>query len=338
MREFLLTITAAVSRPTEITFIVSESKSAPGWNRVKDNPTKLVRTFSNKQPREVYFSATDQLPTDSPLLNENGSNLMTVDLSSELDGVAGVMNPDSQYYVHAYADAKHIASSEQITTADYPSSLPEQYDGNTTESATDTLSISNFNWGTQMWNRGERIPATYNASAGELQRHTVEVRQGEFALFAERFMLPADADDTYSSNTSICSGNTPQNRPPTKISYSADIHTGNDVNIRVDLVDTNTDTNKTLRQLTPPNPPNVPAVLFRNASQISSDKQEEVDDLMISPKFVIDNELTKPGVAQRVAQEGLVLTIYPLLTCAKPPIYANDFTDPIYGVVRVITQ
>ncbi len=342
-----------LTQDAEITFIVSESASVPSWNSVEENPAKLVRTFSNTQPqREVYFSATDQLPLDSPLL-ASGSNTISVDLSADPDGgvadggvadggvadggVAGVMNPRSQYYVHAYAEARHIASSEPIITANYPQALPAQYDSSTQGVASDQQhSIAQFSWGMQMWDRGDRTPATYAGFPDKRQRHTIEVRKGEFALLAERFMLPVDAEDSASS-WSVCPNSA---KPIMRISYallSIYEHTGAFTGGTADLSRLRlvvTDRNTTTRIF---GSSWVPAVLFQNTSEITANKRDEVDDLMISSKSLIDQLLSKPAVTQNFARDGLVLILSKTSTCFNSS-YGYGFKDEVLGVVRVVTQ
>ncbi len=251
------------------------------------------------------------------------------------------MNPASTYYVHAYADAKHIASSAPITTADYPQ-LPAQYNNQTPANDDDgnpieAYSRDQFNWGTQMWDRGERTPATYSVLADEPQRHTVEVRRGEFALLPERFILPVDADDS-PQQSPLCINS---NRPTTKVPYTLRPiyeHSRDTVGSFsvFQLVSTDRNGAGTMRMFGDGNSLE-PAVLFRNASEIPANKRDEVDDLMISPKFLIDKVFTNSDVAQRFAQDGLILIVSRTPSCSNGA-FTYGYNNLVFGVVRVITQ
>ncbi len=135
MREFLLTVSPNGSGT--ITFVASDSASAPVWGTVENNAAKITRTFSGSS-RKIYFSLTNAYDG-----TWDRSNQATIDLSQPGSAgeaeetrtqAPGVMIPGESYYVHAYLGGATVGSSTAVTLLSQPSDgdLPKQIDSTST--------------------------------------------------------------------------------------------------------------------------------------------------------------------------------------------------------------
>ncbi len=214
MREFLLTITAAVSRPKEISFIVGESSTPPPWSEVAQHPAKITRTFRPEQnqqqnpqqnQRRVYFSATEKFPASDIRYDSNGNAVFTairVDLSQAGGGSAeaaytraqapGIMVPGETYYVHAYASGRSVAT-HAVRLENYPtdsSTFARQVGGAAPDDRAGggTVNLTEFIWGMKGWKGtdGQYVPI--------IEADEIEAKKGEIFFIPLRTRSPDDWD------------------------------------------------------------------------------------------------------------------------------------------------
>ncbi len=221
MREFLLTITAAVSRPKEISFIVGESSTPPPWSEVAQHPAKITRTFRPEQnpqqnqqqnQRRIYFSATEKFRASAIRYDSDGNAVFTaihVDLSQAAGSSAeaaytrarapGIMVPGETYYVHAYASGRSVAT-HAVRLENYPtdsSTFARQVGGAAPDDRPGgaAVSFSEFIWGMEGWKgaNGQYVPI--------IEADEIEAKKGEIFFIPLRTRSPDDWDAA--SNT-IC--------------------------------------------------------------------------------------------------------------------------------------
>ncbi len=221
MREFLLTITAAVSRPREISFIVGESSTPPPWSEVAQHPAKITRTFRPEQnpqqnpqqnqqqnQRRIYFSATEKFPASDIRYDSNGNAVFTsirVDLSqvSQAAGSSaeaaytraqapGIMVPGETYYVHAYASGRSVAT-HAVRLENYPtpgSTFAPQIGGAAPDNRPGggTVNLTEFIWGMEGWKGtdGQYVPI--------IEADEIEAKKGEIFFIPLRTRSPDDWD------------------------------------------------------------------------------------------------------------------------------------------------
>ncbi len=222
MREFLLTITAAVSRPKEISFIVGESSTPPPWSEVENHPAKITRTFRPEQnQRRVYFSATEKFPASDIRYDSNGNAVFTsirVDLSqvSQAAGSSaeaaytraqapGIMVPGETYYVHAYASGSTVAT-HAVRLENYPtdsSTFARQVGGAAPDDRPggETVNLTEFIWGMKGWKgaNGQYVPI--------IEADEIEAKKSEIFFIPLRTRSPDDWDAA--SNT-VCVNSHPK--------------------------------------------------------------------------------------------------------------------------------
>ncbi len=225
MREFLLTITAAVSRPKDISFIVGESSAPPPWSEVAQHPAKITRTFRPEQnqqqnpqqnpqqnQRRIYFSATEKFPASDIRYDSNGNAVFTairVDLSQAGGGSAeaaytraqapGIMVPGETYYVHAYASGRSVAT-HAVRLENYPtdsSTFARQVGGAAPDDRPggETVNLTEFIWGMKGWKgaNGQYVPI--------IEADEIEAKKSEIFFIPLRTRSPDDWDAA--SNT-VC--------------------------------------------------------------------------------------------------------------------------------------